>query len=172
MRVPTVEVRPVADDEWDVVAWLWQLYRHDLATIVHELPYADGRYQHAWLDPLPDPDAAGYLAWTPHPNGGEAPVGFAIVAGLTEPRRHILAFWTSPVLQRSGLGTRLALDAIGRHDGPWSIAFQCDNVGAGAFWRRVATAAFGTEGAAWVEEARPVPGKPDLPPDHWIETVE
>jgi hypothetical protein len=165
-----VEVRPVAGDQWDVVAWLWQVFRHDLATVVGGLPYADGRYRHAWVDPLPDDDTAGYLAWTEHPNGGEAPVGLALVAGLGDERRRILGFWTSPVLRRTGLGTTLALDVLARHPGPWSIAFQRDNVGAGVFWRRIATTAFGAEGTAWTEEVRPVPGKPDVPPDHWIET--
>ncbi|CAN5475669.1 hypothetical protein BH11ACT8_BH11ACT8_06200 [soil metagenome] len=166
-----MDIRPVADDQWDVVAWLWQLFRHDVATVVGGLPYADGRYRHAWLDPLPHDDAAGYLAWTQHPNGGEAPVGLAIVNGITGPRRHILGFWTSPVLRRTGLGTGLALDVISRHRGPWSIAFQRDNVSAGHFWRRVATEAFGAPGVGWTEEVRPVPDRPDVPPDHWIETL-
>ncbi|GAA5148663.1 hypothetical protein GCM10023340_22810 [Nocardioides marinquilinus] len=169
-RAPTFEVRPVGDDQWDVVAWLWQLFRHDLATVVGGLPYADGRYRHAWLDPLPNDDAAGYLAWCPHPNGGEAPVGLAIVHGLRGERRRVLAFWTSPVLRRAGLGTGLALDVLARHPGPWSIAFQRDNAAAAAFWRRVATTAFGAEGEAWDEEPRVVPGRPHLPPDHWIES--
>lgn len=175
MAPPEIDVRPVADDQWDVVAWLWQLFRHDLAVVVGALPYTDGRYQHAWLDPLPAADAAGYLAWTTHPNGGEAPVGFAVVHGLAggpAGRRSMMAFWTSPVLRRTGLGTTLALDVIARHPGPWAIAFQRDNTAAGAFWRRVATTAFGPAGAAWAEEVRPVPGKPDVPPDHWIETLD
>lgn len=166
---PSLDIRPVAEDQWDVVGWLWQAYRHDLAPVVQGLPYQDGRYQHAALDEFPHPDGAGYLAWTDHPNGGRAPVGFAIVTGLTAPRREILGFWTSPVLRRTGLGTRLALDAIGRHQGPWSIAFQHDNPAAGAFWRQIATLAFGAEGEGWTEAVRPVPGRPELPPDHWIE---
>ena len=53
---------------------------------------------------------------------------------------------------------------LGRHPGPWEIAFQRDNLAAGRFWRAIAGEAFET----WTEEARPVPGKPDVPPDHWI----
>jgi hypothetical protein len=39
-----------------------------------------------------------------------------------------------------------------------------------AFWRRVAADLFGPEGETWTEELRPVPGKPGVPPDHWIES--
>jgi predicted acetyltransferase len=162
------DVRPVLDDQWPVVAWLWQLFRHDLAVITDALPYADGRYQHGWLDPLPNPGAAGYLAWRPHPNGGEAPVGFAIVDHLRDERRNVLAFWTSPVLRRRGVGRLLALDVLARHPGPWSIAFQQANRAAAVFWRQVATTAFGPVGSGWHEEVRPVPNRPDLPPDHWV----
>jgi predicted acetyltransferase len=80
------------------------------------------------------------------------------------------AFWTAPAARRGGLGRRLASYVVARHPGPWAIAFQHDNAPAGAFWRRAATELFGPEGEAWTEEQRPVPGKPEVPPDHWIET--
>jgi hypothetical protein len=35
----------------------------------------------------------------------------------------------------------------------------------------VATEQFCPAGEAWTEEERPVPGKPEVPPDHWIETA-
>ena len=75
-------VVPVADDQWGIVAWLWQAYRHDLATVVNGLPYADGRYQCRELSQFPSADGAGYIAWRPHPNTDEeAPIGFAIIDG-------------------------------------------------------------------------------------------
>jgi predicted acetyltransferase len=167
----TPSFRPVADDQWPLVAWLWQAYRGDLAPIVQGLPYADGRYAHGPLDAYPAPDRAGYLAWQPHPNTGEeAPVGLALVSGLGGERRHVDAFWTAPAARRGGLGLRLAAYVVARHPGPWAIAFQHDNPAAGAFWRRVATELFGQEGVAWTEERRPVPGKLEVPPDHWVET--
>ena len=46
----TSTIRPVGDDEWELIAWLWQAYRSDLASIVRGLPYADGRYAHGPLD--------------------------------------------------------------------------------------------------------------------------
>ncbi|KRF15423.1 hypothetical protein ASG90_12045 [Nocardioides sp. Soil797] len=162
------QVKPVADDQWDIVAWLWQDFRHDLGTVVNGFPYADGRYQHAWLDEYPRADGAGYLAWQPHPRTGEqAPVGFALVIGVGTGQCRMRAFFVVPAARRSGLGRRLARDVIDRHPGEWEIPFQGDNVGAGAFWRAVADDAFAT---AWSETTEPVPGKPDVPPDHWIRT--
>ena len=167
--VDGVSIRPVLGHQWGIIAWLWQLFRHDLATIVNALPYADGRYQTAHLRPFPGPDGAGYLVWRAHPKTGEdAPIGFALVEGLNRDRRSIAAFWVAPAVRREGIGRRLALDVLSRHDGPWSIGFQHDNIDAARFWREVADAAFGP--ACWSEEQRPVPGLPDVPPDHFIES--
>ena len=57
---------------------------------------------------------------------------------------------------------------IGRHPGSWEIPFQSDNDSAAVFWRAVATEAWGD---AWTDAEEPVPGKSDLPPDHWIRTI-
>lgn len=164
------EVRPVADDQWEIVGWLWQAFRQDLALVVSGLPYADGRYQTGELASFPSPDGVGYLAWRPHPKTGEdAPIGFALVNGLTGERRSLVALWVAPVVRREGVGMQLSLDVIARHPGAWSVGFQHENDRAGVFWRRVADAAFGSGG--WREGAREVPGRPDAPPDHLIETV-
>ncbi|WP_052592653.1 GNAT family N-acetyltransferase [Luteipulveratus mongoliensis] len=159
------------DDEWVVLSWLWQSYRHDLAPVVSGLPYADGRYQTRGLPVGATDDVAAYLTWRPHPNTGErAPIAFAVVDGLTGARRSIAGMWVAPAVRQDGTGMKLATTVIARHPGPWAIAFQHDNHAAGAFWRRVADAAFGA--GAWREEARAVPGHPDVPPDHWIETLD
>lgn len=166
----SMDVRLVSDGEWEVVAWLWQCFRHDLATVVSGLPYADGRYQTRGLPDRSSPDVAGYLAWRPHPKTGEAaPIGFALVDGLTKHRRSLAALWVAPVVRREGVGRQLALDVIARHPGHWSVAFQHDNVQAGKFWRQVADQAFGN--GSWHESRKPVPDVPGAPPDHWIETV-
>jgi hypothetical protein len=162
-----VSVRAVADDQWDVVAWLWQLFRHDLAGVVHGLPYGDGRYQAGPLAAFPSADAVGYLAWRPHPKTGEdAPVGFALVDGLQAARRSVVGFWVAPVTRRSGIGRHLAVDVLGRHPGPWTIGFQHENASAATFWRDVAQEVFGP--GRWTEVEQPVPGLPDVPPDHFI----
>src|ERR1035437_3476932 len=74
-----------------------------------------------------------------------------------------------PPLDVTGQGRTLALDVLARFPGPWTMAFQHDNTGAGDFWRRTADAAFGN--GRWSEEQRSVPGRPAAPPDHWIETT-
>jgi hypothetical protein len=88
-----VRIAVVPENQWTIVAWLWQVFRHDLAPVVNGLPYADGRYQAAELDKYPSPDGAGYLAWRKHPKTGEdAPVGFAVVDGLQQDKRSIAGF--------------------------------------------------------------------------------
>ena len=160
-------VRPVADGQWSIVAWLWQAYRHDLATIVHGYPYADGRYQASVLDDFPTDDGIAYLAWRTHPKTGEdAPIGFAVVKGLIGEHRTLEGFWVTPMARRGGVGTAFAQQVLSMHEGPWVIAFQHDNAGATVFWRHVAHAYFGPEN--WSEDERPVPGLPNVPPDHFI----
>lgn len=163
-------VRPVVGDQWGIVGWLWQCFRHDLAPIVSGLPYADGRYQPGELAAYPKPDGVGYLAWRAHPKTGEdAPIGFALVDGLTSERRSLVALWVAPAVRGEGAGRQLALDVLARHAGPWTICFQHENHRAATFWRRVADAAFGS--GRWSEDIRDVPGLPHVPPDHWIETL-
>ncbi|MEO3935196.1 GNAT family N-acetyltransferase [Dermatophilaceae bacterium Soc4.6] len=160
----SLEVRPVADDEWEVVAWLWQCFRHDLALVVSGLPYADGRYQARGLPRGPSPEVVGYLAWRPHPKTGEAaPIGFALVDGITSERRSLAAMWVTPVVRREGVGRQMARAVIARHPGPWTVAFQHDNQAAGHFWRHLADEAFGP--GAWTETERPVPGVEGAPDD-------
>ena len=170
LEISNLSVGPVAADQWDIVAWLWQAYRQDLATVVSGWPYADGRYQYQELGRFPSADGAGYLAWKPHPNTGQAaPIGFTIIDGLRGPRRSVVAFWVAPAARRIGVGRALGLHVLARHPAPWTIAFQHNNAGAGHFWRRTADEAFGI--GCWSEEQRPVPGRPEAPPDHWIETT-
>jgi predicted acetyltransferase len=163
-----VRVAPVSEDQWTIVGWLWQSFRHDLATVVNGFPYADGRYAHGELDGYPGPGKAGYLAWAPHPNlGQDAPIGFALVDDTDADVHFLTAFFVVPTVRRTGVGQGFAVDVIGRHPGGWRIGFQHDNVAAGAFWRAVAAEAFGKH---WTETQVPVPGKPAVPPDHWIAT--
>lgn len=162
-----MQVDPVADEQWSVLAWLWQSFKSDLAPVVGALPHSDGRYNAAGLPTGHDPDVAAYLAWDVHPNtGGLAPIGFGVVEGLGRPARLMAALWVAPAARRRGAGAELALDIIARHRSPWEIPFQHDNASAAAFWRVVADRAFGPD--KWTEERRKVPGKPQVPADHWI----
>jgi predicted acetyltransferase len=56
-------------------------------------------------------------------------------------------------------------ELFARHPGEWEIPFQENNVAAARFWRRVAAS---VAGADVLEERRPVPGKPEVPPDVWL----
>ncbi|HET8990773.1 MAG TPA: GNAT family N-acetyltransferase [Acidimicrobiales bacterium] len=160
-------IRPVEDDQWPMVGWLYQLFRHDLALVVHGLPYEDGRYAHRSLDAYPSPSHLGYVAWRNHPRTGRAaPVGFALCERRDPATWTVGAFWVSPLIRREGVGHRLALYALSRHAESWVITFQHENAPAGAFWRRVADDAFGVR--RWSERRRPVPHRPDVPADHEI----
>lgn len=59
-------------------------------------------------------------------------------------------------------------ELVTRHPGPWAVAFQDANRAAVRFWRRAVTEIVG---GGWVEERRPVPERPELPPDVWISFV-
>jgi len=63
------------------VAWLWQAYRHDLATIVNGLPYADGRYQAALLDGFQWPTVRRIWRGGPSQDRRRRPIGFALIRG-------------------------------------------------------------------------------------------
>ena len=102
----------------------------------------------------------------PPKTGEEAPIGFALVKGLTSERRSLEGFWVTPMARRGGVGTAFAQHVLSKHEGPWVIAFQHDNVGATIFWRQVADIVFGL--GKWSEDERPVPGLPDVPSDHFI----
>jgi len=56
---------------------------------------------------------------------------------------------------------------VQRHPGGWRCR-SSTKLAAAAFWRRVAADLWG---GAWVETEEPVPGKPGIPPDHWIRST-
>jgi GNAT superfamily N-acetyltransferase len=161
-------LRPVADEEWAVIGWLWQAFRQDLAQIVHGLPYEDGRYQATSLADYPSPDGQGYIAWRSHPNTANlAPIAFALVNGLTMAQRSLHAFWVAPAARREGVGRDFAVEVLSRHPSPWVIGFQHENTAATQFWRSVADVAFGQ----WRERRQNVPGRPGAAADHVIESL-
>ncbi|MBA2465762.1 MAG: hypothetical protein H0V42_12455 [Nocardioidaceae bacterium] len=63
------------------------------------------------------------------------------------------------------MGRAAAHQFLGRHPGRWEIAYQEDNRAAAAFWRQ---AARDLVGIRWSGERRPVPDKPDAPPESWL----
>jgi predicted acetyltransferase len=158
---PDVLVRPAAPEDRPVVERLWLMFRHDLSEYPGTLPNPDGTFRSDRVeDAFSSPDWASYLLVR-----GERPVGLAFVRGLAGPVRVLNSFFVVRGVRRSGIGLRAVREVLVRHPGRWDIAFQYDNPGAVAFWRRVATQ---VAGDAWTEEPRPVPDRPELPPDVWI----
>lgn len=161
------DLRPLEPADRDVLERLWQLYRHDLSEFrgthgpggfVGSLPEADGRFHTRGLEPYlsPDPDRAPYLAWR-----DASPVGFVLVSRLTTPRFLMSEFFVVHGLRGRGVAGEMVEQIFARHPGVWEIPFQENNVAAARFWRRIG-------GQSAVEERRPVPGKPEIPPDVWL----
>ena len=155
-------LRPLTAADTPVVERLWQLYSHDVSEIRGTLPNQEGRYRPGRLATYlgnPD-DADGYLIW----HSG-APAGFAFVFGLSGALRKMGDFFVVRAARRQGVGREVIEELFARYPGRWEIGFQGHNRGAPEFWRRVVTAAVGTD---WEEERRPVPDKPHIPDDHFI----
>ncbi|MER5796052.1 GNAT family N-acetyltransferase [Streptomyces sp. NPDC001980] len=156
-----VVVRPAVPEDRPVVDRLWLLFRHDLSEFRGLLPRSDGSFRDERVE-----DAFSAPGWAPYLFvRGEHPVGFAFVRALDTPVRVLNSFFVVRGARRTGIGLAAVRAVLARHPGRWEIAFQYENPGAVAFWRRVAAAAAGD---AWTEEPRPVPGMPELPPDVWI----
>lgn len=156
-----ISLRPPQPADRPTVERLWLMFRHDMSEFRGQLPNTDGTFRderlHAAFD---DPDWAAYLL-----AADDRPVGFAFVRSLTGPTRVLNSFFVVRGARRRGLGLRAVQDVVACHPGHWEVAFQHDNPGAARFWRRVATE---IAGEAWTEETKPVPGRPDVPPDVWI----
>ncbi|MFJ9709074.1 GNAT family N-acetyltransferase [Streptomyces sp. NPDC101234] len=156
-----VSVRPAVPEDRPAVERLWLMFRHDLSEFRDILPNPDGTFRNERVqDAFSSPDSACYLLVS-----GERPVGLAFVRGLTGPVRVLNSFFVVRGARRAGIGLRGVREVLARHPGHWEIAFQYENPGAVAFWRRVAAE---VAGDAWTEEPRPVPDRPELPPDVWI----
>ncbi|WP_040420394.1 GNAT family N-acetyltransferase [Actinopolymorpha alba] len=160
-----VSLHPVTPETRPVLERLWQLYRHDLSEFRGMMPDADGTFSLGRLPSfLEDPDRRAYLMFS-----DSRVAGFAFVRGVNGEHRVVGEFFVVRAARRQRVGHHAALALFRLHPGPWQIPFQEENPAAAHFWRRVATA---EAGDAWHEEGRPVPGKPELPPDVWITLAE
>lgn len=189
-----VRVRRATPADRALLERLWLLFRHDMSAVSGELPGPDGRFRddrlHAALreidrdtgrDTDGDPagrrtDSAppawrGYLATVADgtertgEQAGERPVAFALVRGLDAPTRVLSAFFVVRAARQHGIGRDVAAAVLRDVPGPWEIAFQDANAAAAAFWPRVAA---DVAGARWAIARRPVPGRPEVPPDAWL----
>ncbi|MFI2616999.1 GNAT family N-acetyltransferase [Streptomyces sp. NPDC018584] len=144
-----------------VLERLWLLFGHDMSEFSGALPNPDGTFRSDRLQA-----AFAQADWAPYLlSSGPSPVGLALVRDLTAPTRVLNSFFVVRGARRTGIGLRAVQEVVSKHPGPWEVAFQDRNVAAVGFWRRVAVE---IAGDAWTEERRPVPGRPDLPPDTWI----
>ncbi|MET7638447.1 GNAT family N-acetyltransferase [Streptomyces sp. NPDC005438] len=156
-----VSLRRADTDDHPALERLWLMFRHDMSEFDGTLPRPDGTFREERLrSALTDPDWAPYLLLSE-----DRPAGLVFVRSLSTAPRVLNSFFVARGARGSGLGMWAAREVVGRHPGPWEVAFQEANPGAVRFWRRVATEVAGRE---WSEERRPVPGRPDVPHDVWI----
>ncbi|MGW2552231.1 GNAT family N-acetyltransferase [Streptomyces sp. NPDC001635] len=154
-------VRPVDAADLPIMERLWQLFRHDLSEFTELLPNPDGTFGGNRLHTaFTDADRAPHLLMSDN-----SPVGFVVVRALLAPTRVLNAFFVVRGARRKGIGLQAVRDVTTKYPGRWEVAFQDTNVNAARFWRRVAA---DIADEAWTEEHRPVPNRPDLPPDAWI----
>jgi predicted acetyltransferase len=167
-------LRPVTAETRPVIERLWQLYRHDLSEFrgTHgpegfrgSLPDADGTFHTRPLAPFfeDDADRAAYVFYD-----GPNAVGFAFVSHLTSEARLMSEFFVVRGLRGHGIARAAVDELFALYPGAWEIPFQENNVAAARFWRRVAASVAGENVR---EELRPVPGKPEVPPDVWLTLV-
>jgi predicted acetyltransferase len=150
--MPHVVVRRATDDDRELVARLWQLDRHDLSQFWGTRPGPDGLFRPEVVATFfTDPDRQ---AWIIEADGDIA--GLTVTRVRDDGARSVFAFFVLRGLRRSGVGSQAAAQLIAESPGRWAIAFQEDNVGAAAFWRRVVR---GLVGDAVREERETVPDR-------------
>jgi predicted acetyltransferase len=160
--MPTISVRRASAADRPMVERLWLMFRHDMSEFGGQLPNPDGTFRAERLAAaFQEQDWAGYVFAAAE----DRPVGFAIVRGLADPVRVLSSFFVVWSMRRAGVGLQAAGAIVAQHPGRREVAFQEANAAATRFWRRAATELAGRD---WTEEVRPVPGRPDLPPDAWI----
>jgi predicted acetyltransferase len=141
---------------------LWQLYKHDLSEFRDSHPNDEGLFvTRRSLDVLlADGEHEALLVYA-----NERLAGFAIVGSRDDGPRDVSEFFIVRSQRRQHLGTQAAESLLRGRPGEWEVAFQEANPAAAAFWRRVARAVALGEVR---ETRRPVPERPMIPPDVWL----
>ncbi|MFH8342163.1 GNAT family N-acetyltransferase [Streptomyces sp. AM6-12] len=156
-----VRVRPATSADRPAVERLWLMFRHDMSEFQGGLPAADGTFRSERVESAFTGDG-----WAPYLlTCGDRLAGFAFVRGLDGPVRVLNSFFVVRGARRAGIGLRAVREVLHRHPGCWEVAFQRDNAGGAAFWRRVAEEVAPGE---WSCAERAVPGRPSLPADLWL----
>ncbi len=146
--------RPVLDR-------LWLMFRHDLTEYQQILPRPDGTFRDERLTAsLDEPDRAAWLL-----QQDDRPAGLALVRQLDREPRVLSSFFIVRGARRQGLGRQAVRAVVSAHPGAWKVAYQAANHPASRFWPQVAAE---LDPTGWARQDRPVPGRPDLPPDTWL----
>jgi predicted acetyltransferase len=156
-----ITLQLITPDLHPAVERLWQLYQHDMSEFRDTYPSDEGLFKAGRLPLfLTEADKCGYLV---RYDGRLA--GFAFVRGLAGDLRVMGEFFIVRAARRQKVGRETAVQVLRRHPGDWEIAFQEENPGAARFWRRLVRDLVGSD---YLDQARPVPGKPNIPPDTWL----
>ena len=156
-----LRLKPIDQDSRMLVESLWQFYKHDLSEFLGTKPEADGKFRPGRLPSyFGDPDRCGYLIYAE-----QKLLGFVMLLRIGKPQVVMGDFFILRAFRRTGIGSMAAKLIVQTNPGPWEIPFQISNSGAAKFWR---AAAESWAPGGWSEERRPVPGKPEVPPDAWI----
>lgn len=158
--MPNVELEPCAADRRPVIEALFQFYVHDFTEYWAGQPRGelqeDGRFpdypglDRYWIEPERS-------AWLIRVDGHLA--GFALLSASSHsgaPADHDMAeFFVARKHRRGGVGFAAASQLIAPRKGLWEIAVTRANVGAQAFWRRVAVEmATGEVDEQWMQDDR------------------
>ncbi|HEY6798046.1 MAG TPA: GNAT family N-acetyltransferase [Kineosporiaceae bacterium] len=155
-----VSARHANGDDEQALTLLWRLFRHHMSTWTGELPAADGTYRSEWLHQArSEPDWNAWLL-----TAGQHPIGLALTRAMNDPVHVLNSFFLLTPARGRGLGHAFAHTVVAQSPGRWSVAFQDANPAAARFWPRLAA----TCDPAWSLEHRPVPGRPNCPPDTWV----
>ncbi|MGZ4560629.1 MAG: GNAT family N-acetyltransferase [Oryzihumus sp.] len=153
-------IEPLTASDQFLVENLWQCYQHDLSEFRGSLPGPDGRYMNSRVATyLASRDRSAFLIKV-----DEAPAGFVMIRE-DDDTRVLGEFFVVRPLRRQGVGRTVATDVLNSHPGRWELAFQEANQQAGRFWTDIATRLAGN---TWTVAPRPVPERPDSPPDLWL----
>ena len=155
-----LSTRRAVDGDRGTLQRLWLLFQHDMSVYTHALPDSDGTYRSERLhSALSDP---GWHAWLLL--AGRHPIGLAFSRAMNTSVYVLNSFFVVAPVRRAGLGTAFAHTVVTNPPGTWAVAHQDVNDAAARFWSQLAARL----DPHWTIERKPVPGKPDLPPDTWV----
>lgn len=137
MDVTVTEAQP---DQRDLLANLLELNAYEFSRFDARPIGSDGRYGYTYLELYwSEENRWPYIAWT-----RDELAGFALVRS-EDGALSIAEFLVLPKFRRSGVGTMIAREVIGRHRGRWNIHQVPGNAAATLFWRQAIPVSFDEE---------------------------